>query len=171
MWQGYSRLVTEQGVTRQPVTVQVTAFDHLVLRCADVEATLAWYADRLGLEPIRVDEWRAGTVPFPSLRIDAGTLIDLVPWSPPATGRSDDPPGDRPTDGRLNHICLVVDRAGLEHVLADPSFTILDGPGERFGARGMATSVYVADPDGLVVELRAYPTSADPAGDGGRLQA
>jgi len=154
-------------VTVRGTTVQATAFDHLVLRCADVETTLAWYVERLGLVPVRVDEWRAGTAPFPSLRIDAGTLIDLVPWSAADAGRA---ASDRPTDGRLNHICLVTDRDGLDRVLVDPSFTILDGPGERFGARGVAMSVYVADPDGLVVELRAYPTSADPAGDGGRLQ-
>ena len=38
-------------------------------------------------------------------------------------------------------------------------FTVVDGPDQRFGARGMATSVYVTDPDGTVVELRAYPSA------------
>ncbi len=152
------------------MTLRVEAFDHLVLQCADVEVTLAWYVDRLGLAPVRVDEWRRNDAPFPSVRIDAGALIDLVPWSSDDVARSG---SDRPADGRLNHICLVVDTASLDRVIADPAFEVLDGPGDRFGARGMATSVYVADPDGLVVELRAYPspaTPADPAGDGGRLQ-
>jgi hypothetical protein len=28
--------------------------------------------------------------------------------------------------------------------------------GQRFGAQGVASSIYVKDPDGLTVELRAY---------------
>lgn len=75
--------------------VRVTRFDHLVLRCADVESTLTWYVDLLGLEPVRVDDWRRGRVSFPSVRVDDSTIIDLV------SGPTD--------DGRLDHICLVVD--------------------------------------------------------------
>ena len=59
--------------------LDVQGFDHLVLRCIDVETTLAWYVDRLGMPPVRVDEWRAGVAPFPSVRVDEGTIIDLVP--------------------------------------------------------------------------------------------
>jgi catechol 2,3-dioxygenase-like lactoylglutathione lyase family enzyme len=29
--------------------------------------------------------------------------------------------------------------------------------GERFGARGLGQSIYVHDPDGLLVEFRCYP--------------
>ena len=124
--------------------LSVLGFDHLVLRCADVEVTLAWYLERLGLAPVRVDEWRAGEAPFPSLRVDEGTIIDLVP----AVGGF--------ADGRLDHICLVVDEDSVERVVHGGGFEIVDGPGPRFGARGIATSVYVRDPDGLVVELRCY---------------
>jgi catechol 2,3-dioxygenase-like lactoylglutathione lyase family enzyme len=126
--------------------IEVTAFDHLVLACADVEATLTWYIDRLGLAPVRVDEWRAGAAPFPSVRISADTIIDLVP-------------GD-PVDGRLDHICVVVAPTDLEAVARSGEFEVVDGPGPRFGARGMGTSLYVRDPDGLVVELRYYDDDA-----------
>ena len=34
-------------------------------------ASLAFYVDALGLAPVRVDEWRAGEVLFPSVRVDA----------------------------------------------------------------------------------------------------
>ena len=37
-----------------------TAIDHVVLTVPDVERTLAWWRDELGLEPVRVDEWRRG---------------------------------------------------------------------------------------------------------------
>ena len=57
--------------------VQVVGLDHVVLRCADVEKSLTLYCDTLGLEPERVDEWRRGDVPFPSVRITPTTIIDL----------------------------------------------------------------------------------------------
>jgi catechol 2,3-dioxygenase-like lactoylglutathione lyase family enzyme len=51
--------------------LRVQGFDHLVLRCTDVEATLASYSDVLGLEPVRVDEWRREEVFFPPVaRLD-----------------------------------------------------------------------------------------------------
>ena len=127
-------------MTTLPLTVQ--EFDHLVLHCADVEKTLRWYNEMLGLAPVRLDEWRAGKAPFPSLRVNAGTIIDLIPGSLP--------------DGRLDHICLVIRAVDFDELVASGHFDVLDGPGSRSGARGDGTSVYVRDPDGLTVELRYY---------------
>ena len=126
----------------QPTTVTVTDIDHLVLECADVETTLGWYQERLGLAPVRVDEWRAGTVPFPSVRVNDHTIIDLIAGAP--------------TAGRLDHFCLVVPPTDLDDVAASGEFEVVEGPTTRFGARGMGTSLYVRDPDGTVVELRYY---------------
>jgi len=117
--------------------------DHLVLVCRDVEATLAWYQGHLGLDPVRLDEWRAGTVPFPSLRVDPHTIIDLI------AGLDDH-------TGHLDHVCFVVTRDEIEQVRAAGEL-VIESEGERFGARGVAHSIYVTDPDGLTVELRAYP--------------
>ncbi|HUF99326.1 MAG TPA: VOC family protein [Ilumatobacter sp.] len=122
--------------------MQVHGIDHIVLNTADVERSLAWYCDVLGLAAVRVDEWRAGTAPFPSARINDRCIIDL--FSAPRSGDN------------LNHFCLVVDRADVDAVAADPRFTVVDGPGSRFGAQGDGWSVYVVDPDGNVVELRSY---------------
>ena len=122
--------------------VRVTGFDHLVLRCRDIETTLAWYQHNLGLAPVRVDEWRAGKVFFPSLRINADTIVDLLP-------------GDV-ADGRLDHICIVVEPHDFDALVASGRFEVLDGPDQRYGARGNGTSLYVRDPDGLTVELRYY---------------
>jgi catechol 2,3-dioxygenase-like lactoylglutathione lyase family enzyme len=98
------------------------------------------------MPPVRVDDWRAGVAPFPSVRVDDGTIIDLVPAT--------DLDGDR---GHVDHICLVVGEGDVDAVATDPAFNVVDGPGPRFGARGVATSVYVTDPDGLTVEFRTYP--------------
>ena len=120
------------------------ALDHLVLIVTDTEATLAWYARFAGLAGVRVEEWRRGEVIFPSLRVDEGTIIDLVPGL--------DDPGPR---GHLDHICLVVSRADLDALSADPALEVVDS-GPRYGARGEAASIYVRDPDGLLVEFRTY---------------
>ena len=122
--------------------IRVTELDHIVLRCSDVERTLAWYTGMLGLAPVRLDDWRRGEAPFPSVRVNAGTIIDLVP-------------GDT-ADGRLDHFCVVIEPTDLAALAASGRFEVLDGPATRFGARGIATSLYVRDPDGATVELRQY---------------
>ena len=122
----------------------IHGLDHIVLSVADVERSLAWYTERLGLPGVRVDEWRAGEVPFPSVRVDEGCIIDLF-----ARGG----PGDV---DNLDHLCLVADRAFVDSIVDDPAFDVVDGPGPRFGARGEGWSVYVTDPDGNTVEIRSY---------------
>ena len=39
--------------------IRVIGLDHIVLNVADVERSLTFYLDELGLEPVRVEEWRA----------------------------------------------------------------------------------------------------------------
>jgi catechol 2,3-dioxygenase-like lactoylglutathione lyase family enzyme len=119
--------------------------DHLVLVVSDVERALAWYGRHAGLAGERVEEWRNREVPFPSLRVDDSTIIDLIPGTPGA---------DR---GHLDHICLVVSQSELDGLAGDPELEVLER-GERFGARGLGQSIYVRDPDGLLVEFRCYPT-------------
>ena len=121
--------------------LRVTGLDHVVVCCADVERSLRFYFDTLGLEPVRVDEWRRGEVPFPSVRITPTTILDLFELKP---------------DGvNVDHLCLVIEPTDLEAVAA--AF-----PGSRradrvYGAQGYASSVYITDPDGTTIELRCYP--------------
>lgn len=121
--------------------MRVTALDHIVLDVADVRRSLDFYVGTLGLEPMQVEEWEAGTAFFPSVRVDAATIIDLLQAE--RTGEN------------LNHFCLVVDD-DVEQLAASGELDIIDGPGERSGARGQGLSVYLKDPDGNVVELKNY---------------
>lgn len=127
--------------------MRVIAFDHLVLTVADAERALAFYCGQLGLEPVRAEEWRAGKVPFPSVRVSPETIIDLVE-------------GER-GESNVDHICLVVEPLDWQQVVDSGVFTVTDGPGPRYGARGAGQSLYVLDPDGNTVELRWYPQDAD----------
>lgn len=124
--------------------LRIQAVDHLVLVVADVDRSVAWYRDVLDLEVLRHDEWKAGKVFFPSVRIDEGTIIDIVPGER-GEGR-----------GNLDHFCLVIDETDLEALRASGRFDVVEGPVTRWGARGDGLSLYVRDPDGTVVELRHY---------------
>lgn len=120
-----------------------TALDHLVLRVADVDRSLAWYTDALGLQAERVDDWRRGEAPFPSVRVSDQAVIDIIA-------------ADR-TGQNVDHFCLAVQDVDLAELAASGRFDVVEGPAPRWGAQGTAPAVYVRDPDGNVVELRVYP--------------
>ncbi|MXX80946.1 MAG: VOC family virulence protein [Chloroflexi bacterium] len=126
--------------------VRITALDHIVLRVSDVERSLRWYTERLGLAPVRVEQWRAGECPFPSVRVSAETIIDLIE-------------GDVDHDRRnLDHFCMVVSADDLAAARSSDEFEIVRDPDfELYGARGYADGLYIVDPDGNEIELRSYP--------------
>ena len=134
--------------------INIIELDHIVLNVGEIERSLKFYTDVLGLKGERVDEFRAGKVGFPSVRINEQTIIDLFPKKEaPAKEHREK------INGNLNHFCLVVgteDFAGIVEYLADNQVTIREGPVSRWGAQGRATSVYFLDPDGNEVEIRCY---------------
>jgi catechol 2,3-dioxygenase-like lactoylglutathione lyase family enzyme len=122
--------------------MRVTDIDHIVLDCADVEKEVAWWRDEIGLEPMRLEEWRHKEVPFVSVRVNANTIIDL--FEAPRTGEN------------LNHVALTVEDVDLEELASSGRFDVVGGPSRLFGARGAGLGLYVRDPEGNVVELRTY---------------
>jgi catechol 2,3-dioxygenase-like lactoylglutathione lyase family enzyme len=131
--------------------LKINAMDHIVLNVADVDRSLEFYAGVLGLPVERLEEFRKGAVGFPSVRINAGTLIDLTLQRGAAIGEG--------SARNLNHFCLVADETDLQVLAADLNqrgIEVVQGPVSRWGARGQATSIYVLDPDGNEVEIRCY---------------
>lgn len=127
--------------------------DHIVLNAEDVEALVQFYTEVVELAPERLAEFRSGTVPFPSVRLNMDTVIDLAPkmmWE-----------GKRPrTLGRpnLNHFCLTLEKEEwkkLRDRLAAHNIAV-DGPHPRWGAHGHGTSYYFHDPEGNEIEARYY---------------
>jgi catechol 2,3-dioxygenase-like lactoylglutathione lyase family enzyme len=123
--------------------VNITGLDHIVLNVSDAERSLAYYTGVLELSGERIEEWRAGTAPFPSVRVDESTIIDL--FVAESTGAN------------LDHLCLVMPTTDWEEMVASNRIEIFRGPSEVFGAHGMGVSVYTRDPDGNTIELRHYP--------------
>jgi glyoxylase I family protein len=133
---------------------KVTALDHIVLNVGDIDRALQFYIGVLGLEGERVEQFRAGKVGFPSVRINDATIIDLFPHK-----TNGNPAVTEKVDGNLNHFCLVVaaeDLTAVMETLKTNRIPIREGPVSRWGARGQATSVYFLDPDGNEVEIRCY---------------
>jgi catechol 2,3-dioxygenase-like lactoylglutathione lyase family enzyme len=135
--------------------IKVTELDHIVLNVGDIDRSLKFYIEVLGLQPERLDEFKAGKVGFPSVRINADTIIDLFP----IRGAGDGNNQTEKREGNLNHFCMVVaqqDFSGIVGYLAQYGILVREGPVSRWGARGRATSVYFLDPDGNEVEIRCY---------------
>ena len=126
--------------------MRITGIDHVVFNVTDPERALTWWGDLLGLEPVRLEEWRRGEAPFVSVRISADTIIDLFQLE-----RSGE---------NVDHIAITIEDADLTELAAGGRFDVVRGPLGVFGARGVGQGLYVRDPDGNVVELRTYPEPA-----------
>jgi catechol 2,3-dioxygenase-like lactoylglutathione lyase family enzyme len=134
------------------LNVQIQSLDHVVFNVADTEASLRFYVEMLGLEPVRVDDYRAGRVPFPSVRISSHTILDLFPPEYHQT---------TPGGNNVNHIALNVGNTPrqLEAFLKAKNVEIVREMTGNFGARGDgAHAFHVVDPDGNVLELQTYET-------------
>jgi catechol 2,3-dioxygenase-like lactoylglutathione lyase family enzyme len=134
--------------------IKITELDHIVLNVSDIDHSLSFYTDVLGLKGERVEEFKSGKVGFPSVRINDGTIIDLFPTKQAVSAAE-----GKKNSGNLNHFCMVVgaeDFAGITDYLAAKKIAVREGPVSRWGARGRATSVYFLDPDGNEVEIRCY---------------
>jgi catechol 2,3-dioxygenase-like lactoylglutathione lyase family enzyme len=133
--------------------MHVTGLDHIVLNVRDIERSLAFYQGPLGLAAERVDAWRRGELPFPSVRINAGTIIDLV-------GSADANSASSPN---LAHFCIVAEEADMRRAadeLERAGVHVEQGPVMRSGARGDALSIYFRDPDNNLIEVRTYARRA-----------
>ena len=131
--------------------VKITEIDHIVLRTRDVEESLRFYTEVLGLQPERVEQWRAGEIRFPSARLNADTIIDFF--------ASDNIPMGKEDPKNQDHFCMVIDYTDMEQLkerFEDLGVEIQAGPGKRWGSHGDGISLYIYDPDDNVVELRHY---------------
>jgi catechol 2,3-dioxygenase-like lactoylglutathione lyase family enzyme len=125
--------------------VHIDRIDHLVLTVDDVERTIAFYVDVLGMREVTFDSGRKALT-FGSSKINLHQR-----------GRELEPNAANPTPGSAD-LCLIADDP-LEVVLADlaaSGVALEEGPVSRTGARGPITSVYIRDPDRNLIELSNY---------------
>ena len=134
-------------------------FDHVVLWTDDPVKAAEFYERVLGLPAVRLDEFRAGRAPFPSIRVSAQSIIDLMARA--AAPLVDAMAGAEGSAGhRVNHVCLAMSRSDYEDLrarLAANGVATSTPMEQSFGAQGLAPqAVYFRDPDGNVIEVRYY---------------
>jgi lactoylglutathione lyase len=135
------------------------ALDHLALKVTDMDRSLAFYHNVLGLELLRTSESDAQGGRAAFLRAGHQTL-DLFARADFVSADKDKPVG-------MDHLCLSLDANSIAEVietLQRAKVEIFWGPVERHGS----TSVYIYDPDGIHVELRVE--TSHPAGVTGRAE-
>lgn len=129
-------------------------FDHIALNIEHDETTIDFYTRILMLPSERLEDYRAGNAPFPSVRVNDDTVIDLFPkklWEKHVSAGKG--------FSNLNHFCLSLSRKDWEELhsrLLEHHVAITDGPVQRWGARGTGTSIYFSDPEGNTIEARFY---------------
>ena len=121
------------------------ALDHLALKVTDMDKTLHFYHQVLGLELLRTsgpnaEGGRSAVVQAGSQKIDMFYRPDFVS-------------ADKEKPVGMDHLCLIMDAASVDDLIAhlrQANVEVFWGPVERQSS----TSVYVYDPDGVHVELR-----------------
>lgn len=118
----------------------IERLDHIVLNTTDIDRSLDFYRDVLGCELIRI-------LPKPLMyQLRAGeSLIDLK--SVPQLSRSHN----------LDHFCLQITPFEPEVLIPffERNWIVYGSVEQRNGATGYGGSVYIEDPDGNRIELKA----------------
>jgi glyoxylase I family protein len=135
--------------------IRIREIDHLVLRVVDLERMLRFYGDVLGCTVER----RQDSIGLVQLRAGR-SLVDLVPVDGQLGKAGGAPPA---AEGRnLDHFCFRVepfDEAAIRSQLQ--AHGVQAGPvAIRNGAEGEGPSLYIADPEGNVIELKGPASTA-----------
>ncbi|MBI3800521.1 MAG: VOC family protein [Deltaproteobacteria bacterium] len=125
--------------------MQFDGIDHVVLNVTDSERALQFYTQVLGLTVERVIE----DLHIYQLRCGRN-IIDLRVLSQGKTLAQKEERG-------IDHLCLMMhgDVDVIVNYLKEHDVPIVFGPVELYGATGFGTSMYVLDPDGHTLELKA----------------
>lgn len=119
--------------------------DHLVLTVRDLEATVRFYTEVLGMERETFGEGRT------ALRFGEQKINLHV------AGREIEPKAARPTPGSAD-LCFITEQpldVVREH-LRERGVPVEIGPVARVGALGPLQSLYLRDPDGNLIEVARY---------------
>ncbi|ELC0660745.1 VOC family protein [Vibrio fluvialis] len=126
--------------------MQISHLDHWVLTVADIDATVAFYSEILGMTPVTFGEGRRA-LSFGNQRINLHLL------------GAEFEPKARTVQAGSADLCFIT-HTPLDMVIVtlhEHGIEIEEGPVTRTGAVGPIRSVYVRDPDGNLIELSNYP--------------
>jgi glyoxylase I family protein len=130
----------------------IQAIDHLVLRVTALDKMLHFYCEALGCTVER----RQDEIGLVQLRAGR-SLIDLVTIDGKLGRAGGAAPG--PEGRNMDHFCLRVepfDEAAIRSQLNRHGYSAGES-GSRYGAQGEGPSIYLADPEGNMLELKGPP--------------
>jgi catechol 2,3-dioxygenase-like lactoylglutathione lyase family enzyme len=140
--------------------VKITGADHINWRVKDLERSLRFYRDILGLKPFGLEAYNRGERTIISLRVAPTFILHLRP----------DPEFETGSIGGYDHLALVVEDTETEELaryLREAGVEIEHRQEGVVGAQGKGEALYIRDPDGYLIELKLYRTSKPPNVDEG----
>ena len=125
--------------------MQIERLDHLVLTVQDLQKTLAFYVDVLGMQAITFGQGRH-PLQYGQQKINLHIK-----------GQEFEPKAQQVMCGSAD-LCFITSTPleQVEQELKQAGLDILEGPVQRTGAIGPITSLYVRDPDGNLIEISQY---------------
>ncbi len=125
--------------------MQIERLDHFVLTVQDLQKTLAFYVDVLGMQAITFGQGRHA-LQYGQQKINLHIK-----------GQEFEPKAQQVMCGSAD-LCFITSTPleQVEQELKQAGLDILEGPVQRTGAIGPITSLYVRDPDGNLIEISQY---------------
>jgi catechol 2,3-dioxygenase-like lactoylglutathione lyase family enzyme len=123
---------------------QLEGIDHIAITVRDVERSVAWYCELLGLQRRHQDAWGS----YPAMVGVGNTLVALFPAG--GTPESQ-PPGTDATG--LRHFAFRADR---KNFAAAQDELRRRGISFHFEDHRISHSIYFSDPDGHQLEITTY---------------
>jgi catechol 2,3-dioxygenase-like lactoylglutathione lyase family enzyme len=120
--------------------------DHLILTVNDLDASVQFFTDVLGLG------YEGTTDPFTVIRVSNGLTLQLAPWG---TTGGQHLAFAMPRD-EFDATFARIRAAGIPYGDSFHDVGNMRGPGREDGARGPAASLYVFDPNRHLIEIRHY---------------
>jgi len=125
--------------------MKVDALDHLVLTVADLQRTIRFYTDILGMDEITFGNNRKALA-FGDQKINLHEC-----------GNEFEPKAKTPCPGSAD-LCFIsatpVEK--WQSFLLSKGVPVEEGPVQRTGAKGPIRSLYIRDPDGNLIEISNY---------------
>lgn len=130
--------------------VRIAQLDHVVLRVRDPARVIRFYRQVLGCAVVR----RRPKLGLVHLRAGS-SMIDLVDLKGPL-GRMGGAAPLKKGRRNMDHLALRLERFDADALRAHLARhkIAMGEPQSRFGAKGEGPSVYIADPEGNVIELK-----------------
>jgi len=126
--------------------IAMAAIDHLILNVNDVDASVDFYVNVLGFTLEGTDG------PFTVIRVSEDFTLQLAPWGT----KGNEHLAFALTPEEFDKAFALVKQKGIAYGDSFHSVGNNSGPGIETGARGLAPTLYMFDPNKHLIEIRTY---------------